>query len=251
MRFDRHSTMALLAATLLGGGLMAGPLSAAVVFSNGITGTWSEEYDTDGVDFPGFPVSNSDLLEGLMPDETLSDLGPSPGAESTNPNPIVLTDGEFGEYHTGGARPYIFTTSSDNTGYTTLYYILDAVPGGYDITAIDTFTSMTRGSGRDRQDYIVSYATVADPGGDDFTQFAEVHAPYHPGTQHMHLSIDNLSDVTALRFEFPDQIAGYVGYREIDVMGAPVPEPSGLAMLGLTALGWVIGRRTRSTKARA
>ncbi len=243
MRRKKCNTLVTLVAAVVGVGLMAGQVSAVVVFSNGITGS-SIAASTNDSNFPGYPVSSSDLLEGLMPDETLSYLGPNPGAEITNPSPVVLTDGEFGEYLDHPTpRPYIFVTSSNETDWTTLYYILGAAPGGHDITAIDTYTSMTRGSGRNRQDYIVSYATVANPGEDDFTPFAEVHAPYHPGSQHMHLSIDNLSGVTALKFEFPGQIAGYVGYREIDVHGAPVPEPTGLAGLGLAALGLMARRR--------
>ncbi len=230
-------------AAVMGIGLMAGQSHAAIVFSNGITGSDGEASDNGSdTSFPGFPVSNSDLLQGLTPDVTLSYLGPNPGAESTNPNPAPLTDGNFGGYSNPLA---IFATSSvaSSSNYTTLYYILDSVPGGYDITAIDTYTSMNRGSGRNRQDYIVSYATVADPSVDDFTKFVEVHAVYHPGSQHVHLSIDNLTGVTALKFEFPDQIAGYVGYREIDVIGTAVPEPSTVALAGVAGLGTLARRR--------
>lgn len=227
--------------------LTAGKVSASVTFSNGITGSFSEE-SSSASDFPGFTVSSTDLLEGLKPDTDLSYLGPNPGAENTNKSPAVLTDGQFGDYTSYPTyRPTIFTTSSSSTDpsdHTILYYILGPMPGGYDITAIDTYTSMTRDSGRDRQDYIVSYTTVADPGVDDFTVFAEVHSPYHPGSQHMHIAIDNLSGVTALKFEFPAQISGFAGYREIDVAGrASIPEPGTLGILAIGAMGLPARRR--------
>ena len=55
------------------------------------------------------------------------------------------------------------------------------------------------------------------------------------------------ANVAAVRFVFPNQENGYVGYRELDVHGvvAPVPEPASLAALTLGGLA-LLGRRRRS-----
>ncbi len=53
-----------------------------------------------------------------------------------------------------------------------------------------------------------------------------------------------LTNVTAVQFSFPSTQNGYVGYRELDVLGtASTPEPASLGLLGLGGLSFLARRR--------
>lgn len=188
-----------------------------------------------------FTASSTDLLEGLLP-ALGGVLGPAIGSENTSSDPAVLTNGVFGPAGGGntdsnsvttGAE--IFVTSSNGSTHTSLIYVLNPVAGGYDITHIDTYSGWND-SGRSRQNYLVSYATAGDP--NTFVPLATVARDAGGRSQWTELAITGLSGVTAMKFDFPSQQNGHVGFREIDVIGNPIPEPTGAAglVLGLGGL---------------
>jgi hypothetical protein len=200
-----------------------------------------------------YTVSSTDLLQGLLPDP-LSIIGPHVGTESTSPSPLPLTNGVFGPTGGGNLDPngattgqQIFVTSSNSTIHTVLNYILPTAAGGYDITNINTYTGWND-AGRSRQGYSISYAVAGDPM--TFIPLATVAHAEGGANQSTELAITGLNGVVALKFAFPSQQNTYVGYREIDVIGtAAVPEPAGIAVLGLGGCALLARRRHQTSNA--
>ena len=104
-------------------------------------------------------------------------------------------------------------------------------PLGYDLTNINTYAGW-RDSGRSRQDYTVLYSTVSDP--NTFHVLDNVSAPGYvgrPSDTAVFLTSSTgilASNVASIQFSFPSTQNGYVGYRELDVLGLPssVPVPT-------------------------
>ena len=166
-----------------------------------------------------FPVSNTDLLSGLVPVVTGNTLN---GEEGTSSNPAVLTNGQFGPALLPDAAALAATLSIKNN--TTLTYSLDTAtyPLGYDISSLAVYSAW-RDGGRDNIDVTIQYSTVAAPG--TFTNFvgAISFAPAVAGAQATVTSPTGFlqTGVAAVRFVFGNQENGYVGYRELDVTGVP------------------------------
>ncbi len=198
-----------------------------------------------------FPVSNSDLLEGIVGTVGPGSLG---GQEGTSNNPAILTNGLFG---TGGNPLDTAQTVSIGNNVTLSWQLdLGASPDGYDITGINVYSGW-RDAGRDRQDYTARYATVADPG--NFVDIASVSG-FNPSPSNSGESLITddtgliASGVGEIQLFFPGQENGYSGYREIDVLGSAVagpavPEPASIAiwsLLGLCLAGYGYRRRRNS-----
>ena len=109
-------------------------------------------------------------------------------------------------------------------------YNLDTgtVPFGYDLTSINTYAGW-RDPGRSEQDYTVLYSTVNAP--NTFRVLDSVFAPAYGGypsdtTAFLTSGTGILaSNVAAIQFSFPTTQNGYVGYRELDVLGLPSSVP--------------------------
>lgn len=89
-------------------------------------------------------------------------------------------------------------------------------PGGYDITAINTYTGWND-TGRVNQKYTVSFRKVGS------ATFGDAIIVDYTGTAsqtYVNIADINLMGVDALRFTFPEQQNGGVGYKELDVIGS-------------------------------
>jgi len=174
----------------------------------------------------GFTVSNSDLIQGRLP-TVVGNINAEEG--QTTSDPAALTNGAFGDPGLpGGANANEVVAIHNGV---VLTYALDtaASPLGYNITGINTYTGW-RDPGRDAQQYGVSYSTVASPSV--FAPLASVN--YNPGgapspSDTAVLLSDSTgtlaSGVAAVQFSFPSTENGFVGYRELDILGAPAGPP--------------------------
>jgi VCBS repeat-containing protein len=186
--------------------VVGGAVGTPVVTTNSSAGT--------------FPVSNTDLLQGLSPVVTGTALG---GQEGTSSNPAILSNGTFGPAGLPDAAALAQTVSISNN--TTLTYTLNTLanPLGYDISQIHTYSGW-RDNGRDNQDYTVQYEQVGNPGV--WVNFTGT-VSFTPGTPPSgQVSITSptgfiATGVSAVQFVFGNQENGYVGYRELDVIGTP------------------------------
>lgn len=221
---------------------LIGVQQAAAAPSTGIS------YFVDNVN--PYAVSSTDLLEGLSPDGTSVYVNNNPG-EGTSSSPSVLTNGTFGitasgsNKHDPGVYSEAFTIGSTTTpteSHTTLYYTLPANAGGYTITGINTYTGWAD-INRVDQNYTVAYALASAPS--TYVDLATVAKKASALNLKTSIDVTDLTNVVALKFSFPGQQSDYVGYREIDVIGAPVPEPASIGVLAIGAMG-LLARRRRS-----
>ena len=189
----------------------------------------------------GFTVSNTDLLNGIS-GVVVGNINSEEGLQS-NTTGSALTDGGFGRVAIDGAANPGMTIIHNNVSLT---YMLAPSALGYDISKIDTFTGW-RDAGRFQQDYRVSFAYSAAP-----TIFLNAFtiAARPVGANDAKVSTFDTSGaalasgVVGVRFNFGNVQNGFVGYRELDVMGtAVVPEPSSMLLFGLGAFGLVAARR--------
>lgn len=214
---------------------LAGANAAAAVVSVTTTGNG------------GFAVSNSDLIAGRS-GVVVGNVNSEEGL-SSDTSGVSLTDGLFGQvsidFH---ANPGMVQIHNG----VTITYALGSNAAGYNISGIDSYTGW-RDAGRFQQDYTVQFAFAGAPS--TFVNAFSVAA--HPGGANDAFvsSFDNTgallgSNVTAVRFNFANVQNGFVGYRELDVIGAAaVPEPASALLFGLAGLGLFAARRRASKRA--
>lgn len=192
----------------------------------------------------GFTVSGNDLINGLG-GVVVGNLKSEENLGS-NTSGSALTDGGFGG---------VGIDNGNNGGLvdihsgTTITYALPTSVAGFTVSTINTYSGW-RDTGRYQQDYDVWFAFASNPTlyVDMFTVAA------HPSS-----GIDALASTTGangaaladhvvgVRFDFANVENGFVGYRELDVIGAAsVPEPASLMLFGLGALALVGVRRKLS-----
>lgn len=200
-----------------------------------------------------FSVSNTDLLQTSLSSAT---LGGSAGLGYTGTVPL-LYDGTFG----APGSDYDTSVAFEGGAEVTFNFNTTLSPQGYNISSISTFASWD--SGRDGQEYTISYSLVGSP-----TTFNNVYTlpQFDPPGSGEYFSTrvslskpgggDFLTGVAAIRFTFTDFENGGTAFREIDVMGSAVsaiPEPSTYAaIVGALALcGTIVYRRKTRAKTTA
>ncbi len=156
--------------------------------------------------------SGTNLLTGRTPSTS-----PSTHEGSSNTWNTVI-DATLGD--TGGSPA---TSCTPNNGESVIFPLdLAAKPEGYNITSFDSYSTWGN-SGRDDQNYMIQYSTVANPG--TFINLSTVG--WHTGNDrstHVRLTDNSgvlASGVAAIRLIFDRQENGYVGYREFVLQDTP------------------------------
>jgi hypothetical protein len=196
---------------------------------------------------PTWTIAPGSLIYGSNP----SDYGAGSGGQNGFANQggaggeFVLTDGQFPGVG-GSYNIQAFATLGRSGGAVTyVTYTLPASASGYNITNIQVYGGWPD-SGRDHQEYTISYSTVSDPL--TFVELDQVF--YQPPTTPSsptatHLTFESATpgaamatDVYALKFDFttPTQGGDWVGYAEIQIFGTPVgvSQPPVLSDVGLS-----------------
>jgi len=158
-----------------------------------------------------YTVSSSDLLQThLRSAESALILYPEKGY--LNGTLETLTDGTAAIASDGRLNAYALSGG-------TVVYTLDTVlhPSGYDISSVATYSGW-QDTGRVNQHYEVAFRMV---GSNTFDNVITVSYTGTAGQTCVAIADINLTGVEAIRFTFLSQQNGGVGYKELDVIGAP------------------------------
>ena len=204
---------------------------------------------TDGTS-NSYTVSSTDLLQTSVSSVAASGsfTNETTGGDSTPAGYGVLTDGVIGTDHA--------SRSGIGSGSELTYTLNTSIArGGYDLSAINIYSSWGD-AGRVDPNVMVSYSLITAP--TVFIPLTTASFTYNgfpdPWVESSVVSSsggDLLDNVAAVRFDFPNQENGFVGYSELDVLGRGVagPEPSTYAMILLGAGAMALYLRRRATRA--
>jgi hypothetical protein len=190
--------------------------------------------------------STNDLLTGLIETGSVFHDQENLGTDTTASS---LTNGQFGPASltpAPGPNPDVAIIGNGQT----LTYTLGNGPFGLGYT-VSEFRSYSgwQDTGRSRQDFTLTYSTVAAPA--TFIPVITFHGTANT-LDELTVVKDSLGatipNVFAIQFQTAGDVQnGYVGWREFDLIGtATVPEPASLGLLGLGAVSLLDRRRHRA-----
>lgn len=212
----------------------AGSAGATVTFSGGTTGTISELSSSTELLYSG-NQSSTDLINGVT---GTSVSGWNLGNGSTVPE---LNDGIHGVSFVDAGNSVQGTWTTVGA---TVTFSLGSDPLGYNITSIRSIAAWS-GAGFGNQAWTLATQNV---GGGSFTDRITTHFQplgtglAEPGATQVLLTGLNITGVQAVRLTANSVNGGGYGgafvFREFDVVGAVIPEPSSslLGALGMLAL---------------
>jgi hypothetical protein len=218
----------------------------------------------DGTTPGGIFVSAGNLLATNLSSATI--LSGGSFFRQDNGYPVVLSrlyDGALGSLgSTGLGITGDYSVFPNNA---TLQFNLD---GAFNLTTIRTYASLDQG--RDGQRYVVKYATASAPSTfttlhslsafentsfpteEQWDENGPIQVPITDTSSTMvrlTSSSGTLAEnVVALQFVFDGYENGGTAFREFQVLGASVPEPSTSGLLGIGALGVAFATRRRKSK---
>lgn len=148
--------------------------------------------------------------------------------EGSSPNWSTVTNGILG-------TPGDNSSSVTPLNNTSVIFPLNTLVNfnGYNLSSIDTYCAWIN-SGRDNQDLVVSYSKV----GAESVFLPLAYPSIHTGgdnATHIRLSPDAgflATGVSAIKFSFPNQENGYVGFREFIALGTAVSISTPLTWTG-------------------
>jgi hypothetical protein len=185
-----------------------------------------------------FAVSSGDLLQTSLA-STIDNL-------IYNPSYNTLGEGAGGsesDLRNGNSTVGVMIGNGSTGGSITFNLDLVSSPLGYSVTEINTYTSHGDG-GRDGQDYTVSYALVGSPTSFiDIASVGEFGGNGTPGSGKVAITDIGITNVAAVRFSFGGQENSGTNFRELDVIGSAVPEPSAALLGGFGLLALLRRRR--------
>lgn len=181
-----------------------GTLKLAALSSGANIGTASYTNSSNAV----FTPAANNLILGLAPSANVGG-----GAPEGTGNPLTMTDGTAGS---GSVNAYTVKTNQVIT------YALPVSPLGFDLSAINFYTTWND-EGRDRIDISsVSYSTVQNPG--IFVPIPNSAVSYDGTSINLLAALTATGGVLAanthsIQINFATQENGHVGYRELEIVG--------------------------------
>lgn len=181
--------------------------------------------------------SGTNLLNGTNANPSSTNTN-----EGSSPSWATVTNGALGT-----AADISASVTPPNNSSVIFPLDLSVNFNGYRITSFDSYAAWPN-SGRDNQDYSISYSTVGDE--ETFIKLANgvVHTGNPDNATHVRMVPANTplaNNVAAIKITFGHQENGFVGYREFIALGAPESLTDPLTWTGASGAGgnasWVSG----------
>ena len=194
--------------------------------------------ESNSTDLWTLPVGTNLLANALPKDPSFANGSNHGNGDVTSSDWNVLTDGSTG---TAGSQ----ITSVAPLDNTSVIFPLDTTvnTNGYNITSFDSYCSW-QNSGRDDQNYTLSFSTVADPTTFIPIQIVNNHTIAPINSTHTRLTPVSgflATGVAAVKIDFKGQENGYTGFREFIALGSAVPLAGSLTWTGLSNANWISG----------